>query len=371
MKQFLMSLFSIFLMINPLAAETILDAYGLPQDETAKILAIFKPSIIANAEAWQKSYQKTGTIPKSLALKKNQLIERIKKYGDYVFADFNGIFYPDKPDLYVTLELVKSNQKERLAFIHQDEMTHSKPRRSPHQKRDIIDEMTQFIKMQHRLMMTEKIDLKDRYCPVWHCVLGFQDRRLKPFLDKFNQAAKKDHTFIIQTLFTDPSPERRASAAFLSAHFKDPQELMHHLMRAIQDKSPLVRNNAIRVIGELISKAPEIELDLKPFIHNLNSPYIFDRNKSLLVLAAAVHSEKNKALIERDGRQALIALLALKQPNNHVLAYEILQNISGASWDEYDLKSWEVWASNPSLTQNNHLKPPKRFIPEKRPSARV
>ena len=99
----------------------------------------------------------------------------------------------------------------------------------------------------------------------------------------------------------------------------------------------------MRVMGEMLLKTHITKLDAKPFIDLLQSPYDTTRNKSLLVLYTLADSELNQQEIIRYGRHSLLALLALKQPNNHEFAYAILKKISHQDFGEHDIAAWNAW----------------------------
>ncbi|MFA5960575.1 MAG: hypothetical protein WC785_08655 [Tatlockia sp.] len=53
--------------------------------------------------------------------------------------------------------------------------------------------------------------------------------------------------------------------------------------------------------------------------------------------------KKSRMLIIHKGKKNLLALLQLKQPNNHDWAYLLLKKISGKNYGAYNLSAWEKW----------------------------
>ena len=104
-----------------------------------------------------------------------------------------------------------------------------------------------------------------------------------------------------------------------------------------------MKNNAIRVIGETMNRANISNINMVPFLNLLNSPYNTDRNKALYVLLAAAESPSSKKLIIQQGSRNLLAMLKLKQPNNHDISYQLLKKISGKDFGEYNSIAWEKW----------------------------
>ena len=108
----------------------------------------------------------------------------------------------------------------------------------------------------------------------------------------------------------------------------------------------------MRAIGATMVKDKISEIDVTPFLDALDSPYTTDRNKALYVLFSAATSETSKRLILQKGGDKLLALVQLKQPNNHDWAYQILKKISGKDFGATNVVAWTAWvysAKNKSI----------------------
>ena len=215
-------------------------------------------------------------------------------------------------DIYTTVEVVSKNDKDRLRFI-------DKPIRPSLQKskQDLISKMIDFQSTWGELFLTNQLDLKDIECPFYHCLPGSRHPKLKDKFDLFNARAIKEKNLILSTIKNDPNPERRKAAIFLMGHFDDPKEIISILNNHITDPDNGVRNAAMRVIGVTMQTAKIHEIDVLPFLSLLDSPYDTDRNKALLILSNAASVKTSKDLIIQHGKDRLISLLRLKQPNNH------------------------------------------------------
>ncbi|MFC3908684.1 hypothetical protein ACFORL_06285 [Legionella dresdenensis] len=276
-----------------------------------------------------------------LLQKRFALVEAIKKEGNYSFVDFQTVFYPNDKNIYTTIEVIKANDSSRLKFVNA--AVKQPEKKQPKRKKDLIDQRIEFDNYEMQLMQQGKIKPGKYECPVYHCVTGYAEPRFKPYLAKFNTGAVRQKKLILDTLNHDPVPERRAAAAFMVGHFTTPDAVFAALLPHVNDSDEGVRNNVMRVIGSTMDKAQKYDLDLTPFINMLNSPYGSDRNKALYVLLYATHYEPNKKIIARQAGAKLIDLLALKQPNNHDTAYQVLKEISGEHFSDQDITGWKKW----------------------------
>ncbi|MDP3706044.1 MAG: HEAT repeat domain-containing protein [Legionellaceae bacterium] len=275
---------------------------------------------------------------------KNKLIQDIKENGHFSFVDLQTVNYPGKQTIYTTIEIIPKNRPERLRLI---------PNKSPHpvesKQHDVIDDMITYQNKAIQLLITNQLDLTDRTCPVYHCIVPFTHPTLKPYLTLFNVGVSQKKKDIIHALNHDQNPERRAAAAFLIGHFADPHDIVALLSSHVTDPDDGVRNNVLRVIGETISKANLTDINTLPFLKLLDSPFVTDRNKALIVLLTAADSESGKQQITLNGRQRLLTLLQLKQPNNHDIAYSILKKISGQDFGPTNIQGWEEWTNKTYL----------------------
>ena len=325
-------------------AANVVDVYGVSAKESAHIVKKYEKRI-ADVEAtfYQKMQDAKGMLSdepfKKMMEKRKDISHESMNDGGFAHVDMSTVYYPDNEILYTTIEVVDKHHPERLKFI-----TKNKKIANSRNKHDLIDKMIEYSKLEMNLLFTNQLDINNISCPVYHCVSGFHHPKLKPYLMVFNKGASRNKKLIIDTLNQDANPERRAAAAFLVAHFKDPEEIIATLSPHVNDCDENVRNNVIRVMSGTIRKA-KINLDITPFLALLDSPSVTDRNKSLSVILTASKSAAGKQQIIQTGVDRLLAILALKQPNNHDIAYEILKNISGNDFGEYNIAEWKTWLS--------------------------
>lgn len=328
------------------AAQSIVDIFGTNDKTAQKILKKYGKEVGQLEETLNKealgsnASDETEKRIKDLFLKRMDLLERIRKENAFLDVDFQTIHYPGKKNLYTTIEVIERDAPERLKFLTlKSHQAPAKPRK------DVIGKMQEYVNTSFSLIINNKMEKGLVNCPVYHCFLGFENPELKPFLSVFNTAAKNQKKLIIDTLNKDRSPQRRAAAVLLMGHFSDPKEIISLLLPHVNDKNDEVRNNVSRVIGATMEKANIHDIDVKPFLAFLNSPYTTDRNKALYVLSAATSPASKQQIIEHSNNQ-LIALLKLKQPNNHDIAYRTLKEISGKDFGEHNVTAWQQWLTS-------------------------
>lgn len=341
--RFLLIVFSIASFI-PCFANNIVDIYGTDNIKKSQIILKHYSKEIGNIEeALLRELKKNSNESSSLKFeeiiaKKNKLQEKIKKEFNFLNVDFQTINYFDDKNIYTTIEVIEANQPRRLQFLEKPSSRFLVKKHN-----DLIDKMIQFNNLEMKLILNKQISIKNIHCPVYHCVAGFQHPLLKPYLSLFNKGAIKEKKLIIATLNHDPDLERRAAAVFLTAHFKEPKDIIALLSLHLNDPSPKVRNNVMRVIGQTMEQGHLNQFSISPFLAMLDSTHVTDRNKALIILLNAAEAKESKVNLIKNGQHALIALLRLKQPNNHKLAYQILQKISGQDLGEYDCNAWNKW----------------------------
>ena len=332
-------------------ATDIVDVNGLNPHESEKIIKQYGKQVAQIESMLQKELKKMelneGNIKlvETLSKKKQVLIENITKKNQFLFVDFQSIFYFNDDNLYTTIEIIDKEHSKRLQFIGTTAVGIRNEKKRLHEP-DLIDEMINYEHVGLKMMLNHQIDFKFSDCPVYHCVMGFGHPKLKPYLVLFNNGVIKEKKLIIDTLHYDQDPERRAAAVFLVGHFQDPKEIVSLLSPYVVDGNSSVRNNVMRVIGETIDKAKMDKLDLKPFLNILDSPYTTDRNKALSILLTLANSEASINEIIQLGGDKILSLMQLKQPNNHDPAYLVLKKISGKDFGPTNLSAWTEWVSS-------------------------
>ena len=284
----------------------------------------------------------------------NSAKEKIEKLAKFAFFKLSLIQYPPpNSNTYVTVDLVDPADRDRR-------MNFKEP---PHKKfsdpNNLLASWDSYQALALDLIMSGQLK-GDSKCPVFHCIGGFDDPRLKKYGDLFNREVPKHEGILIQILHNDENAQHRATAAFLLAHIHDGKKLVRELAENVRDPGENVRNNVMRVFGYIGEFHPELELPTEEIAEALNFPTATDRNKALFTLASISKRESQRTYLTKTCGQTLVAILRLQQPNNHDPAYTILKNLSGKTFGDRDYVSWERWLTEQGYASNDFLHNPTR-----------
>ena len=272
------------------------------------------------------------------------ILTGIRKKGDFVLINFSAIKYSGSKVPHFSIEVVDKKDKDRLShFIKNPEKNVADPDR-------LIQTWQEYEKIGFKIDYTEKTHPNLKSCPAFHCVFGFEHPLLKKYAAIFNTLVPKDKIQIIEVLQNDKDPRKRQAAAYLLGHLKDGNEIIKILTPFMFDSDNIVRNNAMRVIAETLTKVKNPDFPIDKAIVVLDFPSTTDRNKALYIISSLISQPRYaKYIIDHAGPQ-LIDVLKLSQENVHGFAYEILRTVSGKKFGERDYKSWENW-----LKQNKSI----------------
>lgn len=344
------------LMMGDVSAAITVDVYGTSPLHAKSILKHYGKRVgrleaQLNQEALHlKDNEEASEKLKKIFEERENIRQKIQHEGNYLYVNFSTIMYPKNKRSYTTIEVVKSSEPDRMKFALP--LSHHVSGAIEHPiKNDLIETMQEFQTLEFDLITSNQIDMRDTSCPVFHCVTGFHHPKLQPYLKRFNEGALKDRQLILDTLNHDPEPKRRSAAAFLMGHFKDPHEVIKKLEPHVFDQDDGVRNDVMRVISGTLTTAKIHDINPRPYLTLLSSPSDLDRNKALLVLVSASESKANQSIIIKEGGQQLIALLELKQPNNHDPAYDVLKNISGKNYGSHQITAWKRWLKTKTVVK--------------------
>lgn len=277
--------------------------------------------------------------PNSLKLEE-QLLERIQKKWGFALAKFSIMQFYTPGDLavYITLDVVeKDDASARMTFL-------PAPTGELRDPDGLIKKWMEYEDLALGMIEVGQLEPESAECVALHCPFGHKHLKLRPYEKVFVEGAAAREKDLVELLNKDKRDEVRASAAFLLAYLKEGRKVVGYLVDRIKDPSDHVRNNALRVLGDIAEFHPEFPVPVRPIIDALNFPRVTDRAKaSYVAYLLALNSQQAKEEILRTGVPNLLRLLASKQPDQRELAHSTLRKVSGKEYPSSDLASWNNW----------------------------
>lgn len=275
----------------------------------------------------------------SLEIEK-RLIEKIQKKYHFPLAEFSVVqfFEPDNLTVHIVLDVVESDEFEtRNKFL-------SPPTDQFPDPDKLIQTWMEYEDQAMQLVDSGQIVPDGQKCSALHCPFGHEHPKLKKYGPLFTEGVKKHFDKLVEILSKDKREEFRASAAFLLPYQSDGKKVVPPLVERIRDSDPVVRNNALRVLGEIAEFHPEFVIPVKPLIAALNFPRSTDRSKSAYVVyMLALHSSSAREELLRSGIPNLLLLLETKIPDQKEFAHNTLKKVSGKEYSMSDITSWKNW----------------------------
>lgn len=192
--------------------------------------------------------------------------------------------------------------------------------------------------------LRDRRELPSIACDALHCLFGFTHADLVPFGETFDRLVPDEVDRLRDVLRNDADAAKRASAAYLLAHSRDPVVTAEALADAILDPSHLVRNAAMRVLGQMGRDSERAQLiPLGPILQAVSFPTVYDRNKALTTLRWLIGTPERKRTTAEGIGPELLALLRLGTEANHGPAHEVLRRLSGESHGARDYEAWNAW----------------------------
>lgn len=322
------------------------DIYGVSEKEEEALLKQNSNTFKEFIRASLPDINNVGHIvdDKKAKLLHDEIINSLKKTQKYLFVKLTNIIYPKKKSLYVTLDLVRKKDVDRIKF-------NAKPTRSIVDKSGLIKKWIEYEDKGWSMMYAGNADLYLTECPALHCLFGFDKPEFKKYLPIFNQVNKHVDN-VCDILYNDKSSKKRASAALLLGHLKSSDRIVTILTPSLNDYDSTVRNNALRVVLTSLLKDDKasVFVPIEKLIKGVDDPAAEDRGKSLAILISLISkTKKYNSYIKEHSGDTLIKLLKLKQLSNHESAYEILKLISNKNYSDSDIKSWRKWVYSKSI----------------------
>lgn len=314
-----------------------LDTFGSPRINEEGIRGKFGKAIDELVRAWDEQDK-----AKYDHLAAEIQCSVMQSYG-FAYAKVSLITYSYHPSChYLTVDVVEPrDQKRRMPFK-------KKPAGHYGDLGGLFKKWDEYMAAGFELMQKGELSKKDYYpCKQFHCVWGHLHPRLAPFEKLFEEGVAAHQLEIAQIFLDDSDADKRANAAFLLAYMTDLTQLMPILEQGFNDSDSTVRNNSLRVLVYIAQGHPEFSLPIEKVVAALDYPDTTDRNKAAAILFMVAQNPQTRLKYQAQLNQAipiLLEMLALKQKNNHDIAYQILKLLSGQDFGETNLLEWKKWA---------------------------
>jgi len=293
-----------------------------------------------------------------------QLSAKVKEKFNLAFARWSILHYfePGNLALNITLDVVeKKDRNRRMPFI-------SEPTGKYEDPSHLIETWIEYERTAMQLVDIGQLDPTVSRCrTALHCPFAHEHPKLKRFEQTFTDGVAKNEAKLIQILTNDKRAFYRAASAYLLAYLPDGNKVISLMLSSINDPKALVRNNALRVLGDIAESHPKYRIPTKPIIAALDYPLVSDRSKAAYVLVSMLnHSKKAKKEIHHSAVPSLIKMLQSEQPNHYEVAYDILKQISGKDYGKTNNVAWRTWYKKSRMPAQTTKS--KRLTPVPKPS---
>ncbi|MEM1256395.1 MAG: HEAT repeat domain-containing protein [Cyanobacteria bacterium P01_H01_bin.21] len=317
-----------------------IDVFGTEQITAWQVRQALGDEITQFAEAIYSEHPNTDSSLEELYQK---IIDSIQTMGDFAYVDISPIMYFEEENpIYVTIDVVdRVDASVRMPF-------HPKPTQTFSDPDSLLQTWTDYEMTGFELSRAGELREGINNCPALACTVGFDHPNLEGFLSFFETEILHNRDQLIQILQADENEVHRGNAVYLLAFafLDDPESYVETITPAIKDSSSLVRNNALRVLGDISHNYPEVDLPVAAIIEALQYPATTDRNKASWRLLELAKQDRYHQLIIEQAVPVLLEMLKLQQPNNHDPAYATLKAISGEQYGSRDYAAWEQWAAH-------------------------
>jgi hypothetical protein len=334
------------------------EAASAPHDEEGEGGEAVKP-YVASVETYGSSRINSVILKKTLGKELDEWVEKglkgdaasiemeqrlAKKVQDqfgFAFADWSIVQYFEPGDMaiHITLDVVeKQDVARRMPFMERPAQTLTDPD-------NLIQQWIGYEDEALRLVESGILEPESASCPAFHCPFGHTHPKLKKYEKIFVDGVKKRFKELSEIQEKDGRVEWRAAATYLLAYHKEGKEVVARMLSRVRDPEPLVRNNALRVLGDIAEYHAELPIALPPIVQALEFPRVSDRSKSLYVVyLQTMHSPKARDEVMK-AIPTLVDLLQSKQPDHKELSHGILRKVSGKDYAAEDIQSWKNWSA--------------------------
>ncbi len=279
--------------------------------------------------------------------KLDTLPKEIQQWGGFAYVQIAEVNYGGSPNIRaITFDIVDSRDvSTRMNFL-------ARPTGSVEDPKGVLKLWEDYDSIAIQEIVKGNIGQAPwENCPAFHCLLNHEHPALKKKSEALAKRAPSQFEQLVKVLRTDRNSDKRAAAAFLIAYYKDGNKVVEALVPSIRDSSPIVRNNAMRVLAEIALRHQDVHIPLDPILQAIHFPDTTDRNKAAAIIDRLLQRPDSKNLHRRIINQVgeiVLAMLRLKQPNNHDYAYFIFKRLSDKDFGEQNYRAWARWLAEES-----------------------
>lgn len=300
---------------------------------------ILKETLGKDLDVWiEKGLQGDDS---SLALE-DKLAKKMQDKFGFAFAGWSVIqfFEPGDLAIHITLDVVeKKDASRRMPFLPVPKGEFRDPDGILKAWSDYETAALDLVEAGQLIPETEK-------CPAFHCPFGHKHDKLKKYEKIFVEGSKKHFEKLVEIQAGDQRPEYRAAATYVLAYHPDGKKVVSQMVERVRDPDELVRNNALRVLGEIAEFHPELVIPTAPIVEALSFPRASDRSKAVFVAhMLTLNSQSARTEMLKLAVPSLLELLASKMPDQREFSHDILRKISGREYPPTDVAAWKNWHS--------------------------
>ncbi len=278
--------------------------------------------------------------PTAVDLEKKN-VKKIKDKFGFPYAEWSVVEYfdPGQVTYHLTLDVVEADDvARRMSFLEL-------PKEQLADPGGLLALWEEYEEVGLKLVGEGKLEPDTEKCKALHCPFGHRLSQLKKYEKPLLEGAKKFGPALLETLRRDSRPEYRAAAVYVLAYWvSEKNKVASALVEQVRDSDSVVRNNILRVLGDIAQDYKEVVIPATPILPLLDFPRVSDRSKALYVVyLLSMTTGAVREQILRDSFLTLVSLMECKQPDHKELAHQILRKISGKEFPAEDSRAWLAW----------------------------
>ena len=212
--------------------------------------------------------------PESMELE-TKLADKVKEKWGFAQADWSIMEYfePGDMPIHITLDVVeKEDVAKRMPFLPAPTGQYKDPA-------GLVAAWMEYEETAMDLVESGALEPEADDCVAFHCPFGHKHPKLKKYEKIFVEGVAKHSAELIEIQSKDKRAEFRAAACYVLAYLKDGKKVISLMVDRIKDREPTVRNNAMRVLGDVAEFHPELVIPIQPIIEAFRFPKVSDRRK--------------------------------------------------------------------------------------------